>query len=48
MISFQRTDDLIHDHPRCAILFGGKEHAMEFNEIHYIALETGCRTWQTT
>jgi hypothetical protein len=33
--------NLIHDHPHCAILFGGNEHRIEFNEIHHIALETG-------
>jgi len=32
---------LIHDHPHCAILLGGNEHLIEFNEIHHIALETG-------
>ncbi len=35
------SHNLIHDHPHCAILFGGNEHLMEFNEIHHIALETG-------
>jgi hypothetical protein len=33
--------NLIHDHPHCAILFSGNEHAIEFNEIHHVALETG-------
>lgn len=33
--------NLIHDHPHCAILFGGNDHLIEFNEIHHIALETG-------
>jgi hypothetical protein len=33
--------NLIHDHPHCAILFGGNDHVVEFNEIHHIALETG-------
>jgi hypothetical protein len=32
---------LIHDHPHCAILFGGNEHTIEYNEIHHVALETG-------
>ncbi len=35
------THNLIHDHPHCAILFGGNEHLIEFNEIHHIAMETG-------
>jgi len=33
--------NLIHDHPHCAILFGGNDHRIEFNEIHHVALETG-------
>jgi hypothetical protein len=33
--------NLIHDHPHCAILYGGNEHVIEFNEIHHVALETG-------
>lgn len=33
--------NLIHDHPHCAILYGGNDHQIEFNEIHHIALETG-------
>jgi hypothetical protein len=33
--------NLIHDHPHAAILFGGNEHRIEYNEIHHIALETG-------
>jgi hypothetical protein len=35
------THNLIQDHPHCAILFGGNEHRIEFNEIHHVALETG-------
>ena len=35
------THNLIHDHPHCAILFGGNEHLIEFNEIHHVCLETG-------
>jgi hypothetical protein len=35
------SHNVIHDHPHCAILFGGNEHLIEFNEIHHIALETG-------
>ena len=33
--------NLIHDHPHCAILYGGNDHVIEFNEIHHVALETG-------
>jgi hypothetical protein len=33
--------NLIHDHPHCAILYGGNDHLIEFNEIHHVALETG-------
>lgn len=35
------SHNLIHDHPHAAILFGGNDHLIEFNEIHHIALETG-------
>ena len=35
------SHNLIHEHPHCAILFGGNDHLIEFNEIHHIALETG-------
>lgn len=35
------SNNLIHNHPHCAILFGGNDHIIEFNEIHRIALETG-------
>ena len=35
------SHNLIHDHPHCAILFGGNDHLIEFNEIHHVALETG-------
>jgi hypothetical protein len=35
------ANNLIHDHPHCAILFSGNEHRIEFNEIHHVALETG-------
>jgi hypothetical protein len=33
--------NLIHHHPHCAILFGGNNHTIAFNEIHHVALETG-------
>jgi hypothetical protein len=35
------SHNVIRNHPHCAILFGGNDHLMEFNEIHHIALETG-------
>jgi hypothetical protein len=35
------ANNLIHDHPHCAILFWGNEHMIELNEIHRVCLETG-------
>jgi len=35
------SNNLIHDHPHCAILFGGNDHLIELNEIHHVCLETG-------
>ena len=32
--------NLIHDAPHAAVLYGGNEHTIEFNEIHHVALET--------
>src|SRR6266851_8607022 len=40
-VGLRASHNLIHDHPHCAILFGGNDHLIEFNEIHHIALETG-------
>ncbi|MBM4088802.1 MAG: right-handed parallel beta-helix repeat-containing protein [Planctomycetes bacterium] len=40
-VGLRAAHNLIHDHPHCAILFGGNDHVIEFNEIHHIALETG-------
>lgn len=40
-VGLRASHNLIHDHPHCAILFGGNEHLIELNEIHHIALETG-------
>ncbi|MCX8109462.1 MAG: right-handed parallel beta-helix repeat-containing protein, partial [Verrucomicrobiae bacterium] len=40
-VGIRASHNLIHDHPHCAILFGGNDHLIEFNEIHHIALETG-------
>jgi len=35
------SNNLIYDHPHCAILFGGNEHHIELNEIHHVCMETG-------
>lgn len=40
-VGLRASHNLIHDHPHCAILFGGNDHLIEFNDIHHIALETG-------
>lgn len=40
-VGLRAVHNLIHDHPHCAILYGGNDHLIEFNEIHHIALETG-------
>jgi hypothetical protein len=40
-VGMRAAHNLIHEHPHCAILFGGNEHLIEFNEIHHVALETG-------
>lgn len=40
-VGLRASRNLIHDHPHCAILYGGNDHLIEFNEIHHIALETG-------
>lgn len=40
-VGMRTSGNLIHDHPHCAILYGGNDHLIEFNEIHHIALETG-------
>ncbi len=40
-VGLRASHNLIQDHPHCAILFGGNDHLIEFNEIHHIALETG-------
>ncbi|MBU6403025.1 MAG: right-handed parallel beta-helix repeat-containing protein, partial [Verrucomicrobia bacterium] len=34
------THNLIHDAPHSAILGGGNDHLIEFNEIHHVCLET--------
>ncbi len=40
-VGLRASHNLIHDHPHCAILFGGNDHLIEYNEIHHVALETG-------
>ncbi len=40
-VGIRIANNLIHDHPHCAILYSGNDHIIEFNEIHHIALETG-------
>ncbi|MDH4239513.1 MAG: right-handed parallel beta-helix repeat-containing protein, partial [Phycisphaerae bacterium] len=40
-VGIRVTNNLIHDHPHCAILFGGNDHLIELNEIHHVCLETG-------
>ncbi|MBN2329463.1 MAG: right-handed parallel beta-helix repeat-containing protein [Candidatus Omnitrophica bacterium] len=40
-VGLRASDNFIHDHPHCAILFWGNDHLIEFNDIHHIALETG-------
>ena len=33
--------NLIHDHPHAAIILGGNEHLIEFNDIHHVCLDAG-------
>lgn len=40
-VGLRASHNLIQEHPHCAILYGGNDHQMEFNEIHHVALETG-------
>jgi len=40
-VGIRIAHNLIHDHPHCAILFGGNDFAIEYNEIHHVCLETG-------
>lgn len=35
------ANNLIHDAPHNAILMGGNEHLVEFNEIHHVCTDTG-------
>ncbi len=40
-VGIHARNNLIHDHPHCAILFTGNEHLIELNEIRQVCLETG-------
>jgi hypothetical protein len=40
-VGIRASNNLIHDHPHCAILFSGNEHLIELNEIHHTCMETG-------
>ena len=40
-VGLRASHNRIVEHPHCAILFGGTDHRIEFNEIARIALETG-------
>ncbi|MDA0335838.1 MAG: right-handed parallel beta-helix repeat-containing protein, partial [bacterium] len=35
------SNNLIHDHPHCPILFTGNGHIIEYNDIHHVCQETG-------
>ena len=35
------SNNLIHDHPHCPILFTGNGHIVEYNDIHRVCQETG-------
>lgn len=35
------SNNEIHDHPHCAILFWGNNHLIEYNHIHHVCHETG-------
>jgi hypothetical protein len=38
-VSNRVANNLIHDAPHIAILLGGNEHTIEFNDIHHVCLE---------
>ena len=40
-VGIRIANNLIHDHPHCAILFWGNGFTIEYNEIHHVCLETG-------
>ncbi|NLO73519.1 MAG: right-handed parallel beta-helix repeat-containing protein [candidate division WS1 bacterium] len=40
-VGLRARHTLLHDLPRQAIIIGGNEHLVEFNEIHQVCLETG-------
>ena len=35
------SNNLIHDHPHCPVLFTGNRHIVEYNDIHHVCHETG-------
>lgn len=39
-VGLRASHNLIHDAPHAAILFGGNDHVMEFNEIHNVCSES--------
>jgi Right handed beta helix region len=39
-VGLRASHNLIHDAPHSAILFGGNDHLMEFNEIHNVCFES--------
>lgn len=40
-VGHRASNNLIHDHPHAAIIYGGNDHLMDYNEIHHVALDTG-------
>lgn len=40
-VGLRVSNNHMHDHPHCAILYTGNDHLIEYNDIHHIALETG-------
>jgi hypothetical protein len=39
-VGLRASHNLIHDAPHAAILFGGNEHLIEFNEIHHVCCDS--------
>ena len=40
-VGIRIAHNLIHDHPHAAIILGGNQILIEFNEIHHVCLDTG-------
>lgn len=40
-VGIRAANNLIQEHPHCAIQFVGNDHCIELNHIHHVALETG-------